>query len=237
MVSHEKFIFVHMVKTGGTFLQHYFGQAIPGCRASGSGHNRHKPVSSVMDAPQFKFGSIRNPYSWYVSWWAFQAVQRRPGNSMPSLLVKSFPQSVKNIDAARGIIKQTKSPLFIDFDIAHRFDIGVMTYKFIETFCHPKIFSRDSFDGFRDGDIIVDRFVSMENLRDDIVSLFRNNIFELSDNQCSLLYSTPDINVSQHGDFGQYYDKETMEWVRHKERHLLKMFPEYNYVGDSGQPH
>jgi len=240
MVIHNKFILVHMVKTGGTFLQIYFGKNIPGCKATGSGYRRHKPAKAVNGRSQFKFGVMRNPYSWYISWWAFQAVQRRPGNSLPALLVKDFSQSVRNLDAARGIIKQTKSPLFIDFDILQRFDIGVMTYKVIEMFCDSnRIFNDPRFDGFQSEHFLINTTISMEHLRDELVQLFEAKVFELSNEQKSMLYATPRINVSEHDGFTQYYNDEARKWVEHKERYLFKLFPDYKFedlqVAETGE--
>jgi hypothetical protein len=230
MVINDKFIFVHMVKTGGTFLQDYFGKNIAGCRSTGSGAGRHKPVKAIKDLPQFKFGVMRNPYAWYISWWAFQAIQRSPGNSLPTLLVADFSQSIRNLDQARGIIKQTKSHLFIDFDIMHRFDIGVMTYKFIEMFCDAdRIFSQNVFDGFKREDLLIDATVTMEDLRNEVVEIFYDYIFTLSEDQVNNLYDHPRINVGKYEDFTEHYTPETVEWVKRKDRHLFNLYPEYTF--------
>jgi len=234
MVIHEKFIFVHMVKTGGTFLQEYFGKNIAGCRATGSGANRHKPVWAVKDLPQFKFGVMRNPYAWYVSWWAFQAVQRSPGNSLPSLLVSDFSQSIRNLDQAHGIVKQTKSPLFIDFDIMRRFDIGVMTYKFIEMFCDAdRIFAQDTFNGFNRSDFLIDATIFMEDLKNELVELFYDHIFELTELQTKALYDHPRVNAGQHSQYHEYYNDETLAWVKHKDRHLFNLYWNEFHVDNS----
>ena len=229
MVIHDKFISVHMVKTAGTFLQDYFGQNVPGTRGTGGGAKRHKPASAVKDIDTFKFGTCRNPFSWYVSWWAFVGIQRRPGNSFPTLATNNFKETIANLDKAVGIVKQTSSHLSIDFDILRRFDIGIMTYKFIETFCdHDKIFTLDKWYGFGKDQILVDQFISMENLADDLILLFSNYIFELSDEQKKNLYAMKKVNLSKHDHYKTYYDQSLIDWVRIKERYLFDMF-DYNW--------
>jgi hypothetical protein len=246
MVIHDKFIFVHMVKTGGSFLQHYFGKYVEGSRGTGPGAKRHKTARTVELEPQFKFGVHRNPFDWYVSWWAFQANQKKPGNSLPDLLVTAdFPKSIQNLDKAEGIHKQTKSPLSLDFNVMQKFDIGVMTYKFLEMFCDFNwVLSSQRFDGFTPGLFMIHTTIPMEDLRDQLVQLFKLQIFPLSDRQKSVLYNLPVKNVSNREDFRAYYDKSTRAWVAHKERHLLNLFDyrfdflsqpycqkEYNRVG------
>ena len=236
MVIHDKFISVHMVKTAGTFLQDYFGNNVPGTRGTGRGARRHHPASAVRDLNQFKFGTCRNPFSWYVSWWAFVGNQRRPGNSFPTLATKDFKETMNNLDNATGVVKQTSSHLFINFDILRRFDIGIMTWKFIETFCdHEKIFALDKWDGFGSGEILVDQFVSMENLAEDLIYLFSHRIFELSDKQKKNLRTMDKVNLSRHDHYTTYYDQSLIDWVKHRERYLFNMFG-YNWgdhVGDS----
>ncbi len=225
MIIHDKFIFVHMVKTGGSFLQEYLGKNVPGCKGTGPSFKRHKPARSVASEIQFKFGMHRNPFDWYVSWWAFQANQKKPGNSFPDLLVPDFSLSIKNLDEAHGIHKQKFSPLFLDFDIMQKFDIGVMTYKFIEMFCdYNYIVSASQFNGFTAGNFMVHTTIPMEDMRDELVQLFKKQIFPLTDEQKYLLYSSPKKNVSNHNDYRLYYCKWARDWVKHKERYLLDLF-------------
>ena len=229
MVIHDEFISVHMVKTAGTFLQDYFGQNVPGTRGTGRGARRHHPVSAVRDLTQFKFGTCRNPFCWYVSWWAFVGNQRKPGNSFPTLATGGFRETMGNLDKAKGIVRQTSSHMFINFDILRKFDIGIMTWKFIETFCdREEIFALDKWDGFDRDQILVDQFISMENLAYDLIYLFSHYIFELSGKQKENLCTMDRVNLSRHDHYKAYYDQPLIDWVRHKERYLFDMFG-YNW--------
>lgn len=214
-----------MVKTAGSFLQDYFGHYVPGSRGTGLGARKHRPVRHVRDASCFKFGVCRNPYSWYVSWWAFVANQRRPGNSFPTITSPDFHKTLDLLNKATGIVKQTSSRMFIDFDFLRRHDIGIMTWKFIETFCdYDRIIAEDAFDGFTLDLILVDRFARMELLPQDLIDMFDTFIFKLSTAQKEGLLSMERKNVSKHDYFRKYYNQPQIDWVTHKERHLIDLF-------------
>ena len=98
-----------------------------------------------------------------------------------------------------------------------------------ETFCdHEKIFALDKWDGFGSGEILVDQFVSMENLAEDLIQLFSHYIFELSDKQKKNLYAMGKVNLSRHDHYTIYYDQSLIDWVKHKERYLFNLFG-YNW--------
>ena len=87
MIIHNKFIFAHLTKTGGTFIRQYLRGHIQG--AIIQLYNRSVPKhGNLADLPKsflesrFKFGAIRNPLSFYISLWASnitpKAINNRP---------------------------------------------------------------------------------------------------------------------------------------------------------------
>ena len=61
MVIHDKFIYIHMPKTGGTFVSVYLQDNVNGSNYFGPGYG-HQPISSerINYPKHFIFGTIRH---------------------------------------------------------------------------------------------------------------------------------------------------------------------------------
>ena len=74
MIVHNKFVFAHLTKTGGTFIRQYLSDYISDAvRYSGGKrlekHDGLNVLSKFILNDKFTFGCIRNPLSFYVSLW------------------------------------------------------------------------------------------------------------------------------------------------------------------------
>ncbi len=83
MIGTDRFVFLHLHKSGGTFFNECLMRFVPGARQLGY----HLPRSMIP--PQYAhlpvLGLVRNPWSYYVSWYSFQA-QRRQSNDLFRIL-------------------------------------------------------------------------------------------------------------------------------------------------------
>lgn len=70
MLATPRFVFLHLHKSGGTFVNECLLRFIPGARQLGY----HLPRSALPPelTPLPVLGFVRNPWSYYVSWYAFQ---------------------------------------------------------------------------------------------------------------------------------------------------------------------
>jgi hypothetical protein len=73
-VLHEKFGFIHVPKTGGTWAVHAMEHAGIELDILGEGRDRHVAYREIR-AP-FRFGFVREPAMWYRSFWAHKKRQR-----------------------------------------------------------------------------------------------------------------------------------------------------------------
>jgi hypothetical protein len=69
MIATRQFLFVHMHKTGGQFVNQLLLQHYPDARAIGYHLPRSEAPAGLKSLPALAF--IRNPWDWYVSWYAF----------------------------------------------------------------------------------------------------------------------------------------------------------------------
>lgn len=72
MFLSEKLVFVELHKTGCTHITRLLENTIPG-QVIGK-HNAPSPA--LINSPRLFVGSIRNPWEWYVSLWAYGCDQR-----------------------------------------------------------------------------------------------------------------------------------------------------------------
>lgn len=76
MIVTPRFIFLHLHKSGGTFVNDGLLRHEPGARQFGYHLPRHCVPSTHARVPVL--GLVRNPFSFYQSWYAFQAARDRP---------------------------------------------------------------------------------------------------------------------------------------------------------------
>ena len=98
MIVADKFVYIHMHKTGGQTLSQILLSCVRGAQEVGY----HYPISllpvSLSALPVI--GMVRNPWDWYVSWYAFNT---RPEIKNPVFLILSdgyqsdFNQTVTNL--------------------------------------------------------------------------------------------------------------------------------------------
>src|SRR5205085_10841821 len=76
MIATDRFVFLHLHKSGGTFVNHWLGRHFPDSRRIGYHLPRSRIPVEFAHLPVL--GLVRNPWSYYVSWFSFQAAMARP---------------------------------------------------------------------------------------------------------------------------------------------------------------
>ena len=76
MIATDRFVFLHLHKSGGTFVNECLMRFLPDARQVGY----HLPRSMVPPESAHLpiLGFVRNPWSYYVSWYSFQQDQINP---------------------------------------------------------------------------------------------------------------------------------------------------------------
>ncbi|MGH8249113.1 MAG: hypothetical protein ACREVI_00210 [Steroidobacteraceae bacterium] len=73
MIATSSFVFLHLHKSGGTFVNECLLRFVPDARQLGYHLPRHLIPSESASLPVL--GLVRNPWSYYVSWFNFQAAR------------------------------------------------------------------------------------------------------------------------------------------------------------------
>ena len=204
MIVTDRFVWVHALKTGGCFIKRHIIKAYPNYWKSSMNHDG---VGSIPD--KFKhlpvFGNVRNPWDWYVSWYQyFSEPDRR--NTYFDICHMDFKTVLKDVLFVRN-----------EFQKIHEFDYETMGYLKIGmyTFHHMAIHF------YKSSDRLV-TFLRQEKLARDLVE----KVPFPADYKDKIL-SSPRINATEtrtSRDYRQWYDEESMEWIRERDRYIIERF-------------
>ena len=214
MIIHDNFIFVHLQKTGGTFVEKFLWKTFGQDNVERI-QPQHRGITTVIDkiGDRITFGVIRNPWDWYVSWWASRKTVS------DSLFHKIF--TTENRQNFGKFLRFVLNGNFgkqhdLDAKIMLDKDIGIYTYRYRKCFCD------------KDGNNLLDRVLRTENLREDLESFLTDLSIELPDDKKEYLYSMHKRNASSHKSYKEYYTDDLVELVRHKDRLIVERYG-YDY--------
>lgn len=267
MFISDKVIFLQLDKTASTYITKLLDTVTPG--ESRAKHSRLEQGAGGRCV----IGSVRNPWDWYVSLWAYGCAGR---GKVYRQLTMAFPLAVYRLvkwnalhpgnwgettrkmvlhcrnDSAdwRRLYGRADDPaLFREWlrlilsepgkDILSgrwaysplplRAFTGLLTYRFLRLFVEAEVWDREA-GGLRSpaqiealyrGHRNADRFIRMEHLTEDLVSILQE--LEIHLDRSDFLPGSK-INTSEHNDAAFYYDAETIELVRQQEQLLISEF-------------
>lgn len=76
MIVTGRFVFLHLHKSGGSFVNEFLLESFPDARRIG--YHLPRVLIPAAQAALPVLGLVRNPWSYYVSWYAFQSQLPRP---------------------------------------------------------------------------------------------------------------------------------------------------------------
>lgn len=231
MIITERFVFIHMHKTGGQTLNDAISDCIRKHTVVGYHFPRRMVPQEYSNLPVV--GLVRNPWSWYVSWYFFN---RRPNirNSLFNIVAEGgradFATAVRNLinlgsdedpsrqqrDALISILPDTldgnRGVGLTKHDIR---DLGESRMGY-----YSWLFDRML--GIEpDVNTLIGRF---ENLQDDFLQIMRQlRVAETEALAWAMDYGKRK-NTSRHSHYSHYYDYELQQLVASKERPLIERF-------------
>lgn len=236
MIETDKLIYIQMQKTGCTRI----GEIITELCGGKSVGRKH---GTLLEKPKDKsvIGSIRNPWDWYVSLWAFGCEGR--GGVLSWLKDDPGWQRVysdsNNVDLFRQWLKMVYSEKYISrmqngynkFSLAPQ--VGLMTWRFAYLYLAgvdvdrvPHFDSYDEFDEYEKQNNMVDYlWVSLEDLYPTIAGILLG-FGGMHSNKLGLLFDLckEKSNLSNHRPYQEYYDHESYTAVLDREKLIIDKF-------------
>ena len=205
MIATDDFVFAHLPKAGGVFLQDVIRGHF-GIRAEWSGVDSHFSLEDLPAAHRGKpvFAVLRNPWAWYVSWFAFC---REAGDN------EEFQRNyVPGDDAFGATVARLLAPNHSDPAVnayMREHDIGLLEmhrFHILDLECDAH-------------DIHYGR---LEHLQDDFPAFLQRCAIPVPDGLGESLAGPP-RNTSRHGPWREAYSDTLRELVRRKERRVIQL--------------
>lgn len=237
MIINDDFVFIHNPISGGGFVRDLIKGSHPDSEFSEVKH-WHLPIKSLDDKHRhkFKFGMVRNPWSWYFS--LYQKSQKQGGIYAHLIGFKyelSFKQWVMKLLSSETAEKLKDDGTHMignpwtEHDIYHfkymlDHDIGLYTYQYVYLFFNRW---REMFSGEAplDHDLIsIDEVVKLEGAGENLVKSFADNQLTLSAEQKNRWKTHGRANTNPNIDgrsYVEHYDDELIEIVRDKDRFIV----------------
>lgn len=214
MIITDRFVFLHLHKSGGTFVNETLLRFVPGARQVGY----HLPRSMIpaQSASLPVLGLVRNPWSYYVSWFSFQRQQPRPNALYRVLSIdgqldfKACISNMLELGSRPELLAQLVTALPADYvnrglnlpghAVAGIRGSGVGFYSWLYKY-------------FYDGGSAALHLGRMENLRWDLMTMLTGVGQPFSEAMRIHILEQPARNVSQHQPYVEYYDTELQNAV------------------------
>lgn len=221
MIACENFVFVHLHKSGGTFVNQLMLHCFP--RAVRIGY--HLPYRELPSAYRHLpvLGTVRDPWDYYVSWYFFQRGQARP-NALFNVCSENgsldFTGTVGNLlnlhdDPARvrrlrELLPDRYLPAGLNVTKACLDDLpgsGLGFYSFLYRRMYAGAHSP--------------HLVPMSALRDGLRATFDRLGIALPPLAELFLAQAPRMNISEHDDYRSYYTPALWKFVEENEAYVL----------------
>ena len=230
MICTSEFTFIHLHKTGGQSISNALLQTIPDAREIGY----HLPLKYLpSDATSLPvIGVLRNPWDWYVSWYAFNNLH---GVKNPLFSIVSRGKQVGFNDTIKNLVEYTEQTHYNEImKVAHRSLL-------------PDDFENDGGSGFKkscldefysasDGyySMLANRMfgedfkgvhlIQFENLESEFISTLKQLGIKQVTAVENILINEPKKNKSARGHYSQYYNEDLIELISSKERRIIEEF-------------
>jgi hypothetical protein len=223
MIATERFVFLHLHKSGGSFVNDCLMRFLPDAQQIGY----HLPRSLVPKpfAHLPVLGFVRNPWSYYVSWYTFQARRAQP-NALFRILSDEgqlgFEQTIRNmldlgtaarnqrLDRLVSALPQMYGSRGLNlpgFALERIRGSGRGFYGFLY---------RYMYDG--PGVMQIGR---MERLRSELLPMLSAVGAPVGASMREYILEAPARNVSEHSDYAEYYGEALRDLVAERDAEII----------------
>ena len=224
MIASDRFEFLHLHKSGGTFVNECLLSFVPGARPLGYHLPRKEIPAALASLPIL--GLVRNPWSYYVSWYAFQAARPQPN---PLFQVLSRNRTLDFSATIRNMLELGRNPELLTATV--RALPAQYTNRGLNL-PGPELAQIESRDeGFYSflfrylyGEPASRYIARMEDMRMEFPLLLERVGEKPSDGLRRFFATAPATNVSSHGVYTDYYDAGLADLVARRDRSVIERF-------------
>lgn len=221
MIATSRFVFLHLHKSGGTFVNQWLLRFFADARQIGYHLPRQEIPSALSGLPVV--GLVRNPWSYYVSWYSFQSHMPTP-NALFRILSEErrlgFEGTIVNmldlgsggphLDAVIAALPSSYAGRGLNLPGPRLEAIrgsGLGFYSFLYRYMYSG-----------DGPLHV---VPMERMRSELAGTLRALGVTMGSEAEGHLQSAPASNVSRHGHYADFYTPALRRLVEERDGQLI----------------
>jgi hypothetical protein len=222
MIVSDRFVFLHLHKSGGSFVNRFLLESLPSARQIGY----HLPRECIPEPARALpiLGTVRNPWDYYVSWYSFQQAKAAPnalfelasddrrlgfagtiGNLMrlgeDAPLLDAWASRLPDVAPNRGI-NLTRA------DVAPLRESGVGFYSFL----YRRMY----------GDLSRTTLLETARLRAGLQDFLMAVGVDVTPSMQTWLARQPPINASAHAHYGGFYDPALRDLVAEKDADVIQ---------------
>jgi len=223
MIVTERLVFLHLHKSGGTFVNALLLRCVPSARPIGY-HFPYRELPVEYSALPV-VGTVRNPWAYYVSWYHFQA-----GLPEPNILFRlcsnerqlGFGETIRNLvrlseDEARLELLEKGLPEtyakrglnLTKNSVAELRERGVGFYSFL-------------YERLYDG-ADQPRILRMERLREELREIL-SALGEINECAEQFIEQAPRLNATPHDEPSRYFDESLASLVAERDGELIARY-------------
>ena len=223
MIATRHFVFLHLHKSGGTFVNECLVNFIPEARQLGYHLPRSLIPPELAQLPVL--GLVRNPWSYYVSWYSYQSTRPQP-NALFRVLSDNkrldFRATIRNmmILGSDGFLlnrvlaemprQYTNGGLNLPgFALEPIRDTRLSFYTFLYRYMYG-------------GGTSLLQLGRMEALRDDLIEMLSMTGQPISDAMRTFILHRGPANVSEHTAYPEYYDAELRDLIQERDAEIIE---------------
>jgi hypothetical protein len=222
MIVTPRFVFLHLHKSGATFVNAGLIQLLPDARHVGYHLPRSMIPASFASLPIL--GLVRNPWSYYVSWYSFQRSRPQPNalfqvlSAGGTLDFNGTVRNMLNLDRDAGLLDRVIATLprayanqglnLPGFALAPIRGSGLGFYSFLYRYLYGP-------------DVEVVKLARMEQLRTELLNLFATVGAPLAAGVREYIAAAPALNTSEHDAYSRFYDDELAGLVADRDQVVI----------------
>jgi hypothetical protein len=223
MITTSRLVFLHLHKSGGTFVNECLLRFLPDARQIGYHLPRSMIPAEAAGLPILGF--VRNPWSYYVSWYSFQHQQTNP-NFLYRILSDDgrldFAETLRNmLDLGAGSIRldlilralpaaYSNQGLNLPASaLAPIRGTGLGFYSYLYRYLYGGV-----------GDSV--RIGCMERLRDELPALLTDAGQPPTEEMSEFIAAAAPRNTSQHDLYAHYYSDKLRDLVGERDAEIIR---------------